>query len=192
MLYLDEDIIDNQEKFFKSFWPIINFQKENKNKIGKLDYKDFFDSLVKYFEHEKVSEIQIHLEILDYKNVLKNLLTIFIIIFILENKKFVIFNDKNDKKIKYLLYNQNIQKFTVLKKKEFSNQIKNMPCQIFLCEKIFDENKKSFEEQNNIVEKKIFQNVKKRKVPSGFEEEKEKKEKEDNKNFKKNRKKRKK
>ena len=67
-----------------------------------------------------------------------------------------------------------------------------MPCQIFLCEKIFDENKKSFEEQNNIVEKKIFQNVKKRKVPSGFEEEKEKKEKEDNKNFKKNRKKRKK
>ena len=164
-------------------------QKEIKNNIDKLYYKDFLDDLLKFFDYENVSEIKVHMEISNYTNVIKNLSSIFIIILILENIKLVIFNDKI---VKYLLYEENIHKFKVLTQKDFSKKIKNCFFRIILCEKIFNENKISNEQQKKAVEDIFIKKIKKRKQPSDYEKEKKEQEEEKEKNYKKNKKKHKK
>ena len=185
-LYLENDKINTQEKFLNSFREIFNFQKEIKNNIDKLDYKDFLDDLLKFFDYENISEIKVHMEISNYTNVIKNLSSIFIIILILENIKLVIFNNKI---VKYLLYEENIHKFKVLTKKEFSKKIKDCSFRIIVCEKIFNENKISNELQKKKVEDIFIKNITKRKVPSDYEKEKKKQEEEKEKYYNKNRKK---
>ena len=144
------------------------------------------DDLLKFFDYENVSEIKVHMEISNYTNVIKNLSSIFIIILILENIKLVIFNNKI---VKYLLYEENIHKFKVLTKKEFSKKIKDCSFRIIVCEKIFNENKISNELQKKKVEDIFIKNITKRKVPSDYEKEKKKQEEEKEKYYNKNRKK---
>ena len=168
LLYLNNKTIDNKEALFKTFWPIINFQEETKNKIDKLlseDYKEFSNQLIKIFEYENVSEIKILMEINDYKKIIKKIPEIFIIIFILNDYKLIIFKDET---IHYLLYNRN-KHFEVIKIRKFNQLIKNKPYQMFLCEKLFNEKETFMEEQGKEVAK--------RKVDSYFKEEKKEREK---------------
>ena len=93
-----------------------------------------------YYEYEKISNIKILIEINDYKKIIKKLSTIFIIIFILKDLKLIVFKDK---RINYLLYNEN-KHLEALKSSEFNKIIKNQNYQMFLCEKIFNEKEEIF------------------------------------------------
>ena len=183
-LYLEKNIIDDKEQFLKSFWPIINYQGYMNHKIDKLlsiDYKEFSDNLIKYFNYENIFEIKILFEISDYRNILNDLSQIFLIIFILNDEILIINKEKKEKQ--YLLYN-NKKHFESLTQNKFLETIKDNKKEIFLCEKIFKEEEENlfFEEQKLDNEKIELNKIKKRKVESGYKEERKKIEKEKYKN----------
>ena len=183
-LYLEKNIIDDKEQFLKSFWPIINYQGYINHKIDKLlsiDYKEFSDNLIKYFNYENIFEIKILFEISDYRNILNDLSQIFLIIFILNDEILIINKEKKEKQ--YLLYN-NKKHFESLTQNKFLETIKDNKKEIFLCEKIFKEEEENlfFEEQKLDNEKIELNKIKKRKVESGYKEERKKIEKEKYKN----------
>ena len=180
-LYLEKNIIDDKEQFLKSFWPIINYQGYMNHKIDKLlsiDYKEFSDNLIKYFNYENIFEIKILFEISDYRNILNDLSQIFLIIFILNDEILIINKEKKEKQ--YLLYNNNKKHFESLTQNKFLETIKDNKKEIFLCEKIFKEEEENlfFEEQKIENEKIELNKIKKRKVESGYKEERKKIEKE--------------
>ena len=180
-LYLEKNIIDDKEQFLKSFWPIINYQGYMNHKIDKLlsiDYKEFSDNLIKYFSYENIFTIKILFEISDYRNILNDLSQIFLIIFILNDAILIINKEKKEKQ--YLLYNNNKKHFESLTQNKFLKTIQDNKKEIFLCEKIFKEEEENlyFEELKLDNEKIELNKIKKRKVESGYKEERKKIEKE--------------
>ena len=71
------------------------------DKLLSIDYKEFSDNLIKYFNYENIFEIKILFEISDYRNILNDLSQIFLIIFILNDKILIINKEKKEKQ--YLL-----------------------------------------------------------------------------------------
>ena len=110
-------------------------------------------------------------KISDYRNILNDLSQIFLIIFILNDKILIINKEKKEKQ--YLLYNNNKKHFESLTQNKFLETIKDNKKEIFLCEKIFKEEEENlfFEEQKLDNEKIELNKIKKRKVESGYKEE---------------------